>query len=454
MSKQNGNAIQHVGLIPYDMNVGIYRTYMDVSFEGTPISGASPWTFTGWVDETLSWKKTCYLGAVLNPAMITRVKGPDALKFMKKYFVNGFDKFRVGSGRHGIICNEDGYIMADGVMLRTAEDEFETFFMNPTVGYYFSKDEYDATCEDMTGQRFLYQLGGPRALEIIEKACQEDLHDLKFMRFREASICGKKVRVLRMGMASTLAYEIHGDTEDSMEVYNGLYEAGKEFGIRRLGWQAYNICNHTENGYPQGFYHFSYPWHTDKGYSEMLGGLEGPMQKFRGSMGDRYPERHFATPYDNGWSSRVKFDHDFQGRAALEKIAMDPPRRMVTLEWNCEDIVDVFASMFKDKTYDIMEFPYYETASADDALYMDEVQNANGEVIGGSAGRIYTYYYKRMISLCSIDKAYGDEGTEVYIIWGEGELKKKIRAKVTRMPYLDLTPNNKFDVETVPHYKG
>jgi len=450
MSKQDPSVIRHTELIPYDQGVGIYRTYEDMTMPGNAVT--SPWTFTGWVDETLSWKETCYLGAVLNPPLVAEVKGPDALKFMQDYFVNGFSKFKVGTGRHGIICNEDGYIMADGVLLRLAEDHFQTFFMSPVTEICFSKGDYNATCETLTGQRFMYQIAGPRALEVIEQACQEDLHDLKFMHFRDATINGKNVRVLRMGMAGALAYEVHGVTEDSMEVYSHLWEVGQKYGMRRLGWQAYCICNHTENGFPQGMYHYTYPWQNDEVIAQVMQ-LDGPAQPFRGSMGDEFEELHYVTPYDNGWGSRVKFDHDFQGRAALEKIVQNPPRRMVTLEWNEEDCIDVMASIFRDQTYDIMALPYYETYDAEDALYMDKVLNDEGRVIGGSSGRVYTYYYKKMISLCSIEKEYAEEGTEVTIVWGEGELKKNIRAKVARFPYLDLPNNNSFDVETIPHFQ-
>lgn len=275
----------------------------------------------------------------------------------------------------------------------------------------------------------------PRSLEVIEQACQEDLHDLKFMRFRNATIAGQKVMILRMGMAGSLAYEVHGLSENCLDVYNAIYEAGKPFGIRRLGWQAYCICNHTENGFPQGFIHFSYPWHLDKDYSQWMGGLEGPIQVFRGSLPAENEMLRYVTPYDASWGSRVKFDHDFVGRAALEKIAQNPPKTMVTLEWNAEDVTDVYASLFREETYDTLDLPYYETTEGADPLYMDSVENTDGKLIGVSSGRIYTYYYKNMISLCSIDKEYAANGTEVKIVWGEpGHPQKIIRAKVARLP--------------------
>jgi vanillate/3-O-methylgallate O-demethylase len=48
-----------------------------------------------------------------------------------------------------------------------------------------------------------------------------------------------------------------------------------------------------------------------------------------------------------GWAPAIKFDHEFVGRAALEREVANPRRKMVTLEWNNEDIQDIYASQFR-----------------------------------------------------------------------------------------------------------
>src|ERR1044071_1133927 len=62
---------------------------------------------------------------------------------------------------------------------------------------------------------------------------------------------------------------------------------------------------------------------------------------------------YYLTPYDLGYGPFVKFDHDFVGRAALEKMAANPPRKKVTLVWNGDDIARVFGSLsHHDNTID------------------------------------------------------------------------------------------------------
>lgn len=199
-----------------------------------------PYEYTGWRDEQLSWEKSVYIHAGLSCSPYFRFQGPDALKFLQKHCTNSFAKYPVGSGKHVLTCNEKGQLTCHGMMFKVAEDCYDTYFMMSLAAYYQAEaSEYDMQCIDLTGKKFLFQIGGPRSLELLEKVTGEDLHDIKFMRFRHTTINGKEVRIARMGMAGTLAYELHGDTEDAYELYDLIYRAGEEFGIRRLGWHTY-----------------------------------------------------------------------------------------------------------------------------------------------------------------------------------------------------------------------
>ena len=60
--------------------------------------------------------------------------------------------------------------MIDGIIMRTAEDEYYSNWLEPYIGYALQKGNYDAVGENITGQVFLFQVAGPRSLEILEKA--------------------------------------------------------------------------------------------------------------------------------------------------------------------------------------------------------------------------------------------------------------------------------------------
>lgn len=438
----------HLPYAAFDPQVDFYiysRTF------GMGLESAVPLEYSGWRDEEASWKKTCYVHAGLNPAPTFRVKGPDALKFFSDHCVNSFAKFSVGALKHGIMCNDQGLVMAHGVLMRLAEDEFLSYFLAPYAAYKFYAGGYDAKGE-WVNDRFMLQVAGPRSLEVLETATGDCLHDLKFGHHRPSAIQGIEVRIARMGMAGTLGYEVHGPAAQAVPLYNAILAAGEPFGIVKLGWRAWQM-HHTANGFPQSFVHFPLPWGEDKGFMafmQMPPELDRFPTTLAGSMGPDINLR-YRNPVELGWGSAVKFDHDFTGRVALEQEVAHPRRQMVTLVWDPKDVVDVYASQFREgDPHAWMDPQHLGQHQGRNILHADQVLK-DGKLVGVSSGRQYSAYFRSMLSLCSIDLQQGELGNEVVVLWGDpGTRQKEIRATVSRFPYLNEGRNERVDVSTIP----
>ncbi|MGI6217492.1 MAG: glycine cleavage T C-terminal barrel domain-containing protein [Coriobacteriales bacterium] len=416
--------------------------------------GVQPYVYTSWREEQLSWYENCYLHAGLNPLNTYWFKGPDAMKFLSEYCVNNFEKFPVGKSKHAIMVNEEGLMMVDGMLLRLAEDEFVTFSMYSYIEYAIKKSGYNIEGKNITGEVFLLQLGGPKSLEVVEAVTGENFHDLPFLGHRKSKIDGRDVRILRVGMAGSLAYEVHGKFEDSVYVYQRLVDEGQKYNIHKLGQQAY-WNTHTENGFPQSLIHFYYATEIDKDYFDYQTKTGqnfrcGSVAKLTGSYSKDYRDRYF-NPYELGWGHIVNFNHDFLGKEALEKISKSPHREMVTLEWNHEDILDVERSQFEDKTpYFPIEGPVDIPQNGEFEYRGDQVL-ADGKCVGISTGRCFSWYYRKMLSLAVIKPEYATIGTEVKILWGDEDTRQKeIRATVARFPYMDLERNENIDTSNIP----
>ena len=442
---------EHSPYVPYDPDVALYS--------GIIRPFLIPMEYTGWRDEQMSWKQTAYIHGNLNPSPTLRLTGPDAMKFLADTCVNSFARFPIGTGKHAIMCDDQGRVMAHGVLLRTDEEEFLTYCLSPYMDYALSKGDYDATGENLTGQVFLFQIAGPKSYEILTEATGEDLSDIKFMHHRMTTIAGKEVRILRMGMGGSLSYEIHGAHDDAYDVYQAIVDAGQEHGIRRLGYGTY-MMNHTENGFPQSYYHFNYPWQEDPELVAFLENLAAKNQSgnaeksnaamLRGSVGDDMSLR-YRNPVELGWAGMIKFDHDFVGREALEKEVANPKRAMRTLVWNVDDILDVHRSQFEPgEHYLPMDTAHHHTRTFGGTIMFADRVMKDGRLVGVSSGRCYSYYSREMLSLCSIDVEYAEEGTEVVVLWGDpGTRQKEIRAVVSRFPYLNVPRNQDVDVTAI-----
>ncbi len=452
------DSISHSPYVPYDVDVGVY----EVGNGGVLV----PFEYSGWKDEALSWKQTCYLHGGLNPTLTYRLSGPDALQLLSDVSVNSLKKFEIGASKHLVMCNDRGHIMSHGMCLRTGEQDFITYWLAPYLPYFVesSNYSYDVVGEDVTGSVFLFQVAGPRSLEVLENATREDLHDIRFLRHRPSQIVGAaadgsdaKVNILRVGMAGTLAYEVHGTIEDARTVYEAILAAGEPFAIRRLSRIGY-ILNHAENGFVQSGSHFVRGWAEDEGFmryqrdSGWGARQPGSAPVLRGSMGSDVTAR-YLTPFDAGWGHIVKLDHEFIGRAALEPLMADPPRSIASFVWNAEDILNVYASQLKPgEEFMFMSFPleteYFRRRGRN---HFADVILKDGERVGMSFGRTYSYYYRDMISIGPIAPEHNQIGNAVSIRWGdEGTRQKEIRATVARFPYLDLPRNEEIDVETIP----
>src|SRR3954452_7922947 len=115
--------------------------------------------YSGWIDESMSWKTTCYIGD-WSPLGKFRVKGRDALKFFSDICVNSFAKFNIGQAKHVIFCNSAGKVMGEGILMRLAADDF-LFTSGPGIlwaDYMFRKGKYDASAEQVGPQGFILQV--------------------------------------------------------------------------------------------------------------------------------------------------------------------------------------------------------------------------------------------------------------------------------------------------------
>jgi glycine cleavage system aminomethyltransferase T len=343
--------------------------------------------------------------------------------------------------KHAVMCNDNGLISAHGVLQRLADDDFRLFVSGPWPRYLHSKTTKDIRLD--VENNYLFQIAGPTSLETLEAATGESLRDIAFLRFRNSTIAGKTVQVLRVGMSGTLAYELHGPIEDGPEVYQAVLAAGRSFGIERLGWQTYPV-NHIEAGFPQQNWTFTSGAYDDAGFLEYTARVK-PIRfgapEFSGSVDPADIRSRQRTVTEVGWQRSVKLDHDFIGRRAVEQVIADQKRTIVTLEWNSDDVVDVYASMFRNgEEYKYLEMPsapnYRKVLAHADHVLID------GKRVGVSAGIAYSYYYRKVISHGVIDIAASALGTNVTIEWGDYAGKiKNVRASVARYPYLKETRN-------------
>lgn len=409
--------------------------------------GFFPYQYTTPKDELLGARETAWFGCYLSSTTLVgrcEIWGSDAALFLTSVCINrDFSKLKVGGSRHAVICNEKGQLVATGIATRMKEDYFLTYALAPAMIYHLHNT--DLNVEYKIVDEYFYQIDGPKSLEILEEACQCDLHDLKFGQNKTVEICGTEIFVHRLGMSGALGYEVHGAPEHAETAYKAIRKAGDKFGVRPLGCRNY-CSNHTPGGYPNQYIHFGLPYNASG--KEMSEFLNIPDMPLSGSAADD-EQNYYVTPYDIGWGYLVNFDHNFPGKEALMKIADNSKKTAVTLEWNIDDIAKVYKAQIIGDIDAHEEIEGYREDLAEFRRLHADLVIVDGKMIGITSGRVIDYYHKNFISIAFIEKEYAIEGTEVVLLWGKPETKQmEIRAKVARFPYLDVEYRNEtYDVE-------
>jgi glycine cleavage system aminomethyltransferase T len=414
-----------------------------------------PAEYTNWRDEQIAWQKTCVLFNQSYHMADLAVEGPDALKLLSDLAVNSFENFAVDKAKHFVPVTPEGYVIGDVILFYLAENTFNLVGRAPALSwitYHAETGDYDATVEldqrwamrtDGRRKSYRFQVQGPNAMAVIEKALGGPPPELKFFNMTTVSIAGKSVRALRHGMVGQPGWELFGPWEDEAPVHEALLAAGEEFGMRQAGGRAYS-SNTLESGWIPSPLPAVYSGESLREYREWLPatGYEGSAS-IGGSFSSDDIEDYYFTPWDLGYGSYVKFDHDFIGRDALERIADDDHRVKVTLALDDDDVTSTLGMMFgpESERAKFMDWP-----SAVYCMHPFDRVTVDGETVGVSTWIGYSANEGKMLTLAVVDPEYAEPGTEVTFLWGEEgsgsskptvepHVQTEMRAVVSPVPY-------------------
>ena len=187
------------------------------------------------------------------------VKGPDAGKFLDMLYTNMMSTLPVGKCRYGLMCNENGFLSDDGVVVRLSED---TWLCHTTTGgaeriHGWMEDwlqcewwDWKVYTANVTEQYAQVAIAGPNARKLLEKLGGMDLSKeaLPFMEWRDGTLGGFRARVHRISFSGELSFEVAVPASEGLAFWKALIEAGEEFGVSPYGTEAMHIMR-AEKGF-------------------------------------------------------------------------------------------------------------------------------------------------------------------------------------------------------------
>jgi aminomethyltransferase len=340
-----------------------------------------------------------------SPLFKYRIHGPDAERFLAGALVRDIRACATGQAQYTLWCDDGGFVMEDGVVLRHSESEFLLTAARPCLGWFEDlARRLRVTLEDVTDAYGMLAVQGPRSRAVLA-SLMPDVEDLAYSWHLQATVAAASVTVSRTGYTGDLGFEVTVEAQDAVEVLDAVLEAGKGHGIRPFGEEALMMLR-IEAGLPL----IDVEWHDSR-------------------LAFTDEERVTPAELGMGWMLRGIADDDrpFVGRSAIRRELMGRTSRWasvgVVVDWAHWNRLHRDAGLLPPK--DQHPLPYqsmlYDAATG-------------GTQVGYTTSFLYSPVLQRHIGLARVRPDLADPGSQVHLELAVQHHTARVSASTATLP--------------------
>jgi aminomethyltransferase len=225
------------------------------------------------------------------------IRGPEALALVEYVTCNNASRLKPGQIQYSGLLYESGGFVDDILVHNVGNGQYFLCVnaSNQQKDYEHIRDanRWNAVVEFASERYAQIAVQGPRALETLQKLSSIQLTSIRRYNFRDGEVAGMPARVARTGYTGEDGFEIYITPEAAPAIWDGIFDAGQEFGVKPCGLGARNTLR-----------------------------LEAAMALYGHEIDAS------TTPLEAGLDWIVDMDkRDFAGRAALERQRTEGVRR-------------------------------------------------------------------------------------------------------------------------------
>lgn len=347
-----------------------------------------------------------------SPLFKYRISGTDSVRLLERIMSRDIKRCKMGGAQYTVWSDEKGFVIQDGVVLRTNEFEFFLTAGEPTLRYFRSIAKQmkldDVAVEDVSEKYGILALQGPHAHNVI---CQltEGATDLKYFEVVESNIGETDVIISRTGYTGDLGYEIWIPSGDALSVWDALMAAGEGYNIAPIGTTALKMAR-VEAGL-------------------LLLGVDFETSRFA------WVDAQRETAIELGWSwmfrNLEKDSRDFIGRSAIEAEIENKTSRWKTVglevDWHSYEAVHLEAGILPPKN-DL----YRETTMS---IYRRT--ETPWDYAGYATSFLFSSLLRKPIAIAKLPLDLTTAGTEVDLEVSVIRKPVNVLAKVSSMPFFN-----------------
>ena len=177
------------------------------------------------------------------PQTTVALEGKDAEKYLNRLTVRDVSALKPGSAQYTAWCDDEGYVLDDGMLFRLAEDRFRLCSQEFHLPWLLdSAFGFDVEVADQSAETAGLSLQGPTSAAILREVGFEDVGSLAPFAVREIDRDGGKLALSRTGFTGDLGYELFMPAGMAQDAWDLLWKAGEARGITAVGYDAINTA--------------------------------------------------------------------------------------------------------------------------------------------------------------------------------------------------------------------
>jgi len=338
-----------------------------------------------------------------SPLYKYRIHGPDAERFLTGVLARDIRTCPPGHAQYTVWCDDRGFVVEDGVVLRYGPNDFLLTAAEPNLAYFadlIGRD--DVQIEEVSNEFGVLALQGPRSRDLVAKLVP-GAATIPYFGLATGTIAGSPVTVSRTGYSGDLGYELWIESADALKVWDTLWDSMAGHGVLPFGLTALSMLR-IEAGL-------------------LLLDVDFGSSRFAWTDEDR------STPFELGlgWMFRdlASDDRAFIGRRALERELSEATSRWrftgLILDWKDYDRIYTQAGLIPPKDHTPVEEELF--------VYDDEIRQ-----VGYATSFMYSPMLQRHIALARVRPDLAKPGSSVRLEVDVNHHYEYVKATTARLP--------------------
>lgn len=182
------------------------------------------------------------------------VSGKNALPLLQKVTSNDVSKLAIGDAQYSCFPNTENGIIDDLICYKIKEEQYLLVVNASNIEKdwnWISKynKDFGADLRDLSDDYSLLAIQGPKAVEAMQSLTSLDLAAIPFYKFKVGDFAGiENVIISATGYTGSGGFEIYCKNSEVEQIWNMVFEAGANFGIKPIGLAARDTLR-LEMGY-------------------------------------------------------------------------------------------------------------------------------------------------------------------------------------------------------------